>query len=358
MHFIGSSLSRIIVSLIGLLLGQLLLILPIPLSHSSAFGDEIDEARREVERVEAQVAAVRRQYDALASQVALTQSDLDLKQANLVSTTLKLLQTQEYLDSKVSEFNNRVRQAYKDGPGNDIQVFLASESLAEFWAARRYVALRLERDKEVLAELEATQESLAELATELELGKSQIQERLDQLANLLDQTQTLLADSEAALAASRADLQLKEEIRKAMELINRGSPAGRRPISERHRRATENQSVIIARYPFGPVAGIPDGLVPTGEVVEGIASWYGPGFNGLPTASGAIYDENLYTCASKELPLGTILLVSHKGRSVLVLVNDRGPFVRGRVLDLSRAAKDAIGMGGLGYVTAQVLEPV
>ncbi|RIK11241.1 MAG: hypothetical protein DCC49_00870 [Acidobacteria bacterium] len=145
-------------------------------------------------------------------------------------------------------------------------------------------------------------------------------------------------------------------MRKAMEILNRGSPGGRRPVSEKHRRATENQSEIMKRYPFGPVAGIPEGLIPTGEIVEGIASWYGPGFNGLPTASGAIYDESLYTCASKELPLGTILLVTYKGRSVLLLVNDRGPFVKGRVLDLSRAAKDAIGMGGLGYVSAQVLE--
>lgn len=320
--------------------------------------DPVEEARREVERVEAQVAAVRRQYDALVNQVGVAQADLDARQAQIVDLTLELNRKQEVLNQRSSEFAERIRRSYKDGPDSEVRTFLASESLGEYWAARRYLASRLQRDRELIAEMEAEQEDLATLTGELEVGRAAIQSRLDELANLLDQTQELLSGTEAALAASQTDLRVKEEMRKAMELLNRGSPGGRRPVSEKHRRATENQSEVMKRYPFGPVAGIPEGLVPTGETVEGIASWYGPGFNGLPTASGAIYDDSLYTCASKELPLGTILLVTHKGRSVLLLVNDRGPFVKGRVLDLSRAAKDAIGMGGLGYVTAQVLESV
>ena len=71
---------------------------------------------------------------------------------------------------------------------------------------------------------------------------------------------------------------------------------------------------------------------------EGIASWYGPGFNGRPTASGAIYDQEAWTVASKELPLGTWLVVRRGEQRVLLLVNDRGPYVEGRVLDLSAAA--------------------
>lgn len=340
-------------AIVGLFVVQLMVV---PSGAAPVAADEVDEARREVQRVQSEVANVRRQYDLLVNQVNQAQTDLDYRQAQIVNLTLELNRKQEILNQQTGEFADRVRQAYKDGPDNDVRVFLASESLGQFWAARRYMAARLQRDRELLAEIQAEQEDLELVTSDLESGRVAIQAQLEALAELLDQTQELLAGSEAALAASQADLQVKEEMRKAMELINRGSSGGRRPISERHRRATENQSEVMKRYPFGPVAGIPEGLVPTGETVEGIASWYGPGFNGLPTASGAIYDESLYTCASKELPLGTILLVTHKGRSVLLLVNDRGPFVKGRVLDLSRAAKDAIGMGGLGYVTAQVLE--
>jgi rare lipoprotein A len=74
------------------------------------------------------------------------------------------------------------------------------------------------------------------------------------------------------------------------------------------------------------------------EAREGLASWYGPGFKGLPTASGEPYDPQGYTAAHKTLPLGTDLVVNYEGRSVEVTVNDRGPYVGARELDLSRAA--------------------
>lgn len=88
------------------------------------------------------------------------------------------------------------------------------------------------------------------------------------------------------------------------------------------------------------------------EAREGLASWYGPGFEGLPTASGEAYDPHGYTAAHKRLPLGTELRVSYGGRSVHVTVNDRGPYVRGRELDLSRGAAQRLGLTreGVDYV--------
>ncbi|MGH2694860.1 MAG: septal ring lytic transglycosylase RlpA family protein, partial [Actinomycetota bacterium] len=105
----------------------------------------------------------------------------------------------------------------------------------------------------------------------------------------------------------------------------------------------------------GPSNGIPAGFAGTGVSFEGIASWYGPGFEGKPTASGDIFDPDLYTAASKELPLGTWLYVEHQGRGVVVLVNDRGPYIDGRILDLSRAAAEVIGITGLGWIRAEIL---
>jgi rare lipoprotein A len=88
------------------------------------------------------------------------------------------------------------------------------------------------------------------------------------------------------------------------------------------------------------------------EAKGGLASWYGPGFKGLPTASGEPFDPRGYTAAHKTLPFGTDLVVSYRGRSVAVTVNDRGPYVGGRKLDLSRAAARDIGLTrvGVGYV--------
>jgi rare lipoprotein A len=83
---------------------------------------------------------------------------------------------------------------------------------------------------------------------------------------------------------------------------------------------------------------------------EGIASWYGAEFDGRPTASGEIFNSALYTAAHPTLPFGTVLRVTnmHNKRSVTVTVNDRGPFVAARIIDLSRAAAGVLDMLGTG----------
>jgi rare lipoprotein A len=91
----------------------------------------------------------------------------------------------------------------------------------------------------------------------------------------------------------------------------------------------------------------------------GMASWYGPGFHGRRTSNGEVYDKEKLTCAHRTRPFGTYLLVRDldSGGSVVVRVNDRGPFARDRVIDLSEAAARIIGMIPAG--TARVsLEPI
>jgi rare lipoprotein A len=80
------------------------------------------------------------------------------------------------------------------------------------------------------------------------------------------------------------------------------------------------------------------------HALRGEASWYGPGFHGKKTASGEIFDQTKFTAAHKTLPLGSRARVTNirNGNSVEVEINDRGPFVEGRILDLSRAAAHAL----------------
>ena len=97
-----------------------------------------------------------------------------------------------------------------------------------------------------------------------------------------------------------------------------------------------------------------------GLKIKGEASYYGPGFHGKQTASGEIFDQEDYTCAHKSLPFGTKLKVVRvdNGSSVVVRVNDRGPYVDGRILDLSVAAGKKIGLDKVGHaeVVATVIE--
>jgi peptidoglycan lytic transglycosylase len=93
------------------------------------------------------------------------------------------------------------------------------------------------------------------------------------------------------------------------------------------------------------------------EAKETLASWYGPGFEGLPTASGEPYEPYGYTVAHKTLPLGTNLVVSYGGRSLPVTVNDRGPYVGSRELDLSQGAAEYLGLtqAGVDYVDYNIV---
>lgn len=85
----------------------------------------------------------------------------------------------------------------------------------------------------------------------------------------------------------------------------------------------------------------------------GIASWYGPGFDGNLTANGEIYDMNGISAAHKTLPFGTVVRVVdlETGRSIVVRINDRGPFVEGRIIDLSKGAAEKLGMIERGIIS-------
>ena len=88
----------------------------------------------------------------------------------------------------------------------------------------------------------------------------------------------------------------------------------------------------------------------------GIASWYGPGFHGKPTASGNIYDQNDLTAAHQTLPLGSRVIVTNlnNGTSTEVIINDRGPFAKGRIIDLSYAAGNSLGMITTGTIPVRL----
>jgi len=101
-------------------------------------------------------------------------------------------------------------------------------------------------------------------------------------------------------------------------------------------------------------------------VQYGVASWYGGEFHGRPTSSGEVYDMHQLTCAHNTLPLGTVVMVTNleNGRSLELKVNDRGPFVKERILDVSYAAAQMLGMWEKGTAPVKVevvslaIEPV
>jgi len=124
--------------------------------------------------------------------------------------------------------------------------------------------------------------------------------------------------------------------------------ASRRPVSVEGPMPPPEQRMVKKEVPRG--------------VQYGIASWYGKDFHGKPTSSGEIYDMYQLTCAHNTLPLGTLVMVTHmeNGKSVELKVNDRGPFVKDRIIDISYAAAQIIGMyeKGTAYVKVEPISPV
>ncbi len=102
-------------------------------------------------------------------------------------------------------------------------------------------------------------------------------------------------------------------------------------------------------------AAVPGGR----EIARGVASWYGEPFHGRRTASGEVFNMNEFTAAHKTLPFGTRVRVRNlaTGREVVVRINDRGPHVGGRIIDLSRAAAASIGLVSAGVARVALLAP-
>lgn len=114
----------------------------------------------------------------------------------------------------------------------------------------------------------------------------------------------------------------------------------------------------VADMPAPPPAPKPQVVARSSNFYQqGEASWYGPGFHGRTSASGETFNQWAMTAAHKSLPFGTYVRVTnvYTGASVDVRINDRGPYAHGRVIDLSAAAADAIGMGGVAQVRIDVL---
>lgn len=115
-------------------------------------------------------------------------------------------------------------------------------------------------------------------------------------------------------------------------------------------------SFLLACGGHRPVRHAPAPVPMRGDSQEGMASWYGKEFDGRPTASGERFDMNALTAAHRTLPLGTTVRVTNleNGRETVLKVNDRGPFVKGRVLDCSYGAAKELGFAGAGLARVRI----
>jgi rare lipoprotein A len=130
-------------------------------------------------------------------------------------------------------------------------------------------------------------------------------------------------------------------------MATRTNNGGDRPPRRRRPRGLLALAILALTLPFGAARA---------SVQEGIVSWYGERFHNRPTASGELFDIAGLTMAHPSLPFGTRVRVTNlrNGRSVVVRVNDRGPFVGSRIADLSQAAAASLGILTRGLARARI----
>lgn len=256
--------------------------------------------------------------------------------------------------------DTRARQVYMasaPSPIGNWQADLAAPDLREL--ARRGERAALSVDQTLVDAVTARARQMKALERQSDAFRAGLLVQAQAVLADQERARALLAQAQVVAAAEHAvELQRRLEAQQAVldDVSTRVTLALTPSQSRRSRAALENQGPVIALLERSGAA-MPTGYVSTGQVTSGMASWYGPGFVGRPTASGAPYDPERQTCANKELPLGTVLHVTANGLATNCLVNDRGPYVSGRILDMSRAGSRALGYSGLAQVTIEVLTP-
>ena len=345
----------------------LLAVYVIVLPGEVARADDLDAIRKQLADANAKTARVLNELKSLDSKMFAVNRSIAKGEIEVGQTESRIRSAESHireLEGQVSVIrksaNTRAARMYKNGPSSILAPLFTSTTLTDLSKLGMFWESLAERDGKSLneaARLRAQRdEEKAELATTVE--------NLEARVRSLDAQRAGLKASREQRAASLQDL--KVAIQTAMDAekkvlaaraaaIKKPAPG---PCTPGLPARDQKLAALLSWYsPATGGAGLmPSKLGPTGVVTTGDASWYGPGFDGCRSASGATFKAAQMTAASVTLPLGTILKVTRGGRAAVVVITDRGPYAHGRVLDLSQAAAQAIGLGA-GAVNMEILLP-
>ena len=315
-------------------------------------------------RLTAELAAVTLHAQALSAA-------LDRAVARDGGLRVALARLQQSRDDAQWQLDSRARQVYMAQQVDPLGAWAVDASQPDLRElARRGQQAGLTVDRSLVQAVTTRAQQLGGVQQQAEAFRARLLVQARAVLADQDRARLLLAQAQQLVDAQLAGTQVAAERAAAQALASRldAQQASLDQISaevtlaltpgqtRRTQQAARDQAPVVALLESSG-SGLPAGWTRSGQVFGGTASWYGPGFVGRPTASGAPYDPERLTCANKELPLGTVLHVSANGRAVNCLVNDRGPYVGDRVLDLSRAGSRALGYDGLAQVVVEVLVP-
>ena len=318
----------------------------------------VEEKTKEVEELKRELIQLESEIEQLYGEKIALQNRVEVANSRVAEANLKLERARKRVEERERILSQRIRKIYKSGNRRYLEVLLNSRTFFDFIGNLVFLPKLIEQDKEIWKKLKKERSRIEKVKNELEKER--------------DAQRYLLAEYQKTMG------ELLAKRNKLNELLSQANEELRQLIEEQQKRYQESFEKAKENSYLGPVNAavatvepylgqvfltserFPKRYKATGESYVMVASWYGPGFHGRTTSSGEIFNQEDFTCAHKTLPFGTYLAVSYGGKSIIVKVNDRGPFIPGRNLDLSRKAAEALGMLGTGVATVKVeiVEPL
>ncbi len=320
-------------------------------STESTAAITVDDAAQQAIALETQIEDLQAEQIAIEERISVTNIRIFRQQEVLTASRQRLEDAQ-------AAYEERLVRLYKSGSTDPITILLGAESFSDFYT-RLFMLTRIARhDRE--AYLDAT---VAKAAAEYEAAL---------LDDLKVQDVELRQIKEQRLTELERAFQEQKLIVARLSKQERDLLAQQRAQNALTRRQWEDSSIppdqVVPLLPaiVEPYTDVtflvadyqPKKYRTTGKEMNAVCSWYGNEFHGRRTASGQIFNQNDLTCASRTLSFGTRLALTRGDRRIVVVVNDRGPFISGRDLDLSREAARQLGFSGVETVRAEYVETV
>ncbi len=325
---------------------------PPPVARPS---DDIDAIRSQLDQATARAVAIQDEIDALEADQRALDARLAVTGERIVEARDAVAEAERVHAEAETRFRSHLIEVYKRGRFDPVTVLLNADSLPDLLARADALSRIADDDRQVVADLNVA-------AADARYKEARLEELMVQDRGLRTEQDSrhqrltaLLAEQQAAVAVLTAEERAALERGRAAAAAARDEwVAASIPIGT----PVEFATATVDTHPgvdYLVSASMPRTYISTGRTYPAVCSWYGPGFHGRTTASGQIFNQEDLTCASRTLPFGTVLALTRGSRRVIVYVNDRGPFIAGRDLDLSKAAAEALGFSGVQTVQVEVV---
>lgn len=333
---------------------KLCLVAAVLLVAAPAAGQTLGSAREDLSEARSRLEAVSGEFQVLAERYRRVQDRANLAAARLIDALMVRSDLQAEVARSRALLDERADAIYRAGPGAIVDVLLGSTGPGDYLARQELVERALgDGVEEAAAALEERRDA-GDLVRELEDARAELVRHQTRLSEIRYVMELRLAEARSDVDA--ADARIAELRRQERMLTDAVS------LEEHYLNLIEVDGELGELLEMlGPTGGrgcqIPPALETTGQVFAGESSFYGEEFAGNPTAIGHPFNPALFTAAHRTLPLPSFLHVRYGDRCATVLVNDRGPYVDGRILDLSEGAAMYLGLPGVGDVRCEILKP-